>query len=274
MTREETLGAPRKASNATWVGESPAWTAAARLLILASCQILADEAGTHPKIQSTVYMATGKAQAQSRERTQLIILQTAYKLFCRHGFARVALDTVAEQAKVTKRTLSNHFATKDDLLAAALELDTELAAERVHMWGIDPGLNLNAAIDALFGSVKRQPDAAPLRGGYTRIAMELADLPRHPARAVARKQKAFVETWLAGELGKRGVARPKEHARQIQMLFEGAMALTLIHGDPSYARSAADAAKRLLRQPHAARVRPVRRPSSRSPRARRPRSRG
>lgn len=43
-----------------------------------------------------------------------------------------------------------------------------------------------------------------------------------------------------------GLAQPEETARQIKLLLEGCLSLTLIHGDPSYARSAAAAAKAVV----------------------------
>jgi hypothetical protein len=77
--------------------------------------------------------------------------------------------------------------------------------------------------------------------------MELADLPGHPARAIARRHKAAVEDWFARELTKRKISAPKTRAREIMLLLEGTTALMLMHGDPSYAAAAATAAKRLLR---------------------------
>jgi AcrR family transcriptional regulator len=193
-------------------------------------------------------MSTGAERRRSAEQTRRLILETAYKLFYRHGFGRVALDTIADQAKVTKRTLYNHFRSKDDLLAAALEFRSEFAADRVHKWGLDPELDLGGAIDALFANLGRWAGAPRFEGaGYTRIVMELADLPGHPARRIARQQKTFVEDWLAGELERRGAASPRVSAREIQLLLEGAMALMLIHGEARYARAAAEAAKRLVR---------------------------
>jgi AcrR family transcriptional regulator len=170
-------------------------------------------------------------------------------LFYRHGIARVALETIADRAGVTKRTLYYHFRSKDDLLAAALQFRSEFAVARVRRWGISPALDLDGAVDALFDSLGRWAGAPRYEGGgYTRIAMELADLPGHPARSIARQQKSFVEAWLADEFGKRGAADPLQCARQVQILLEGAMALMLIHGDVSYAAAAAQAAKRLIRR--------------------------
>jgi hypothetical protein len=78
--------------------------------------------------------------------------------------------------------------------------------------------------------------------------VELADLRGHPARAIARNHKTAVEQWLADGLATGGVSSQRERAREIMLLTEGAMALMLIHGDRSYAQTAARAAKRLVRK--------------------------
>ena len=61
---------------------------------------------------------------------------------------------------------------------------------------------------------------------------------------------AFIETaveqWLADGLVTGGVTWQRERAREIMLLTEGALALMLIHGDRSYAQTAARAAKRLV----------------------------
>jgi AcrR family transcriptional regulator len=57
---------------------------------------------------------------QTGEATRRAILDAAYELFYRNGYARVGVDEVAARAKVTKRTLYYHFRSKDDLLAEVL----------------------------------------------------------------------------------------------------------------------------------------------------------
>ena len=83
---------------------------------------------------------------------------------------------------------------------------------------------------------------------FTRLAVELGDLPGHPARAIARRAKAATETWLAGLLTKADVVQPRARARDVMLLLEGAMVLTLIHGDRAYIDAAARAAKKLVRR--------------------------
>jgi AcrR family transcriptional regulator len=188
-----------------------------------------------------------KATDGSVKGTRDKILAAAYELFYRHGFVRVALDEIADKAGVTKRTLYYHFRSKDDLLAAALEEHSKLALARIRTWYTTLPDDPVAAIDALFAELGRWAASPKFEGaGYTRLVMELADLPGHPARAVARRHKATVETWLADELKKRNVAAARECARKITILFEGAMTLMLVHGDPSFAGSAAEMGRRLV----------------------------
>jgi AcrR family transcriptional regulator len=188
-----------------------------------------------------------KSKDRGEEGTRQRILAAAYELFYRHGFVRVALDEIADKAGVTKRTLYYHFRSKDDLLAAAMELHSELALVRIRRWGDKLPADPEAAVDALFAELGRWASAPRFEGaGYTRLVMELADLPGHPARMVARRHKVVMEVWLADEFEKRGVQNPREYARRLTVLMEGATASMLIHGDRSYLRSAADMAKRVV----------------------------
>lgn len=183
---------------------------------------------------------------RSATQTRRQILQTAYELFHRKGFARVGVADVAAQAGVTKRTLYNHFRSKDELLAAVLEFHGELALDRIRSFA-DGIVAARDLIAPLFEELARWAGRPRWSGaGFTRLVMELADLPGHPARAIARRHKAAVEAWLAGELARRKVNSATDHAREVMLLLEGAMALMLIHGERGYALDAARAARRLI----------------------------
>jgi AcrR family transcriptional regulator len=185
-----------------------------------------------------------KAGSEGGEGTRQRILAAAYALFYRHGFVRVDLNAIAAKAGVTKRTLYYHFRSKDDLLAAALEVHSELALARIRHWGNRLPPDPVEAVDALFAELGRWASGPNFEGaGYTRIVMELADLPGHPARKIARRHKAVLEIWIADQLNARGVERAHECARRIVVLMEGAVASMLIHGDRSYVRAAAAMAK-------------------------------
>ena len=183
-----------------------------------------------------------------RRLTRQRILDTAYGLFYRRGYSRVGVDAVAAQAGITKRTLYNHFASKDALLAAVLDRQHAMALERIAQWGRRLPRDPRAMLDRLFGDLAGWAAQPRWTGaGFTRLVMELADLPGHPARAIARRHKAAIEAWLAGEFARRQVAGAAERARQTMILLEGCQVMMLIQDDRNYAKIAARAAKRLLR---------------------------
>jgi AcrR family transcriptional regulator len=183
----------------------------------------------------------------SAEQTRRRIIDAAYGLFYRKGFSRVGVDTIAERAGITKRTLYDHFTSKDELLGAVLEFHRQLALTRIQDWGDRLPRDLDAMLDCLFSELARWA-AKPrwVGAGFTRLTMELADLPGHPARAIARRHKAEMQRWLIRELASRGLAAPELCGQEIAILLEGSMVLMLIHGDPKVASAAATAAKRLV----------------------------
>jgi AcrR family transcriptional regulator len=183
------------------------------------------------------------------ELTQRRIIEAAYYLFYRKGFTRVSMDEIAARARLTKRTLYAHFRSKDDLLAATLARYSELDRERFRDVAGRLPAGTAAMIDSFFAQLIEWAGKPRWSGsGFTRIVIELADLPGHPARAIARRAKGFTETWLAELLAERKLPRPRERARELMLLMEGAMALMLIHGDRSYGTAAAQAAKRLAKR--------------------------
>ena len=68
-----------------------------------------------------------KGAGEARER----ILRAAEELFLGHGFGRVTMDELAAELRMSKKTLYQHFASKEELCAAVLErafvvIDAEL----------------------------------------------------------------------------------------------------------------------------------------------------
>lgn len=178
------------------------------------------------------------------------IVDAAYESFWRSGFRRASVDSIAARAGLTKRTVYAYFRSKDDLLAAVLQRYEELAELRLKHIGDRMPSDRMGLIDSFFGQLSGWASATPRwsGSGFTRLVVELADLPGHPARAIARRAKAKTESWLAGRLANARVKNARERAREVMLLTEGAMALTLIHGGRSYIDAAASAAKQLVRQ--------------------------
>jgi AcrR family transcriptional regulator len=178
---------------------------------------------------------------RSRAATRLKIVEGAYELFYSKGFARVSMDAIAASAGVTKRTLYAHYDSKDTLLADVLEHHGALALERIEKWARKLEADPDGAADKLFSELALWSASRSWSGaGFTRLVMELADLPGHPARAIARRHKAAVQARLAAAFGCAAAGA------EVMLLLEGAVTLLLVHGDRRYAEIAAAAAKALI----------------------------
>jgi AcrR family transcriptional regulator len=108
-------------------------------------------------------------------------------VFYKDGFFRAGVDAIAEAAHVTKRTLYYHFDSKDSLLAAVLADQNDLALARIRRWAEKARGEPAEIVAILFAEFEVWAKQAGWTGaGFTRVAMELADMPGHSARVAAR----------------------------------------------------------------------------------------
>jgi AcrR family transcriptional regulator len=182
-------------------------------------------------------------------RTRELILSAAYRLFWRNGFGRAGVDEIAEAAGITKRTLYQHFRSKDDLLAAVLAAQHDLALARFATMMKRISGDGDAIVVGLFAEMAEWSAKPFFAGnGFSRFVYELADLPGHPAREIASRHKAAMVTRLAEILAGAGVADPAACANDVWVVMEGTMLMLLIHRDRRYAEIGAAAARRLLKR--------------------------
>ncbi len=186
--------------------------------------------------------------------TRQRILDNAYRLFYETGFARASMDAIAEAAGITKRTLYQHFDSKDSLVAAVMDKQHALALARIAQWIKSDADSPPAMVAALFDNLARWAASPGWRGsGFSRAAIEFADLPGHPARRAARRHKRAVEDSLREALATRGCADAEKRARELMLLIEGCLNLVLIHDDRSYVAAAEQAALALIERGNACR---------------------
>jgi len=185
--------------------------------------------------------------ARRSDDTKRRILDAAYELFYKGGFARASVDAIADAAGVTKRTLYYHFESKSALIAAVLEIQHELLLARIQRWAAGASADPATMVEVLFSKFAAWAKQDRWQGsGFTRAAMEFARSPAHPARLAARRHKAAVEGWLAEQFALGRIKASRNLARHVMLLIEGCHSLILIHGDPSYADAAGEAARFLV----------------------------
>lgn len=169
------------------------------------------------------------------------ILEAADRLFYGQGIQAVGVDAVANEAGISKRTLYKHYPSKDELVAAYLARRT-LQAIGAEGSPVEQILGLFDGLAKWFGSKR-------FRGcAFVNAVAELSGERQHPAVAVASEHKARRLAHLTGLLKELKADDPAQLAEQIVVLFEGAVAVSMVRGgDPQVAASARDAAMVLLR---------------------------
>jgi len=90
------------------------------------------------------------------------------------------------------------------------------------------------------------------RSGFTRVSMdEIAAATVVTKRTLyyhfESKDALLAEAELIRLLERAGIPRPRECAREIWLLSEGAISMILVHGDRRYAAAAGQAALKLVR---------------------------
>lgn len=175
------------------------------------------------------------------------ILTAANKLFYAEGIRAVSLDTIAEKAGITKKTVYYHFKSKDDLIEAYLASRDQPNLTQFRKWYSDAEGGLPEKVEAIFRQVARAARHPKWKGcGFLRTAGELANMPGHPAMKVGAAHKKKFEAWMAAEFEEAGLANATALARHVVLLLDGAFSTILVHRDAAYAEAAGEAARTLV----------------------------
>ena len=191
------------------------------------------------------------------------ILAAAARCFYRDGIWATGVDALAAEAGVSKRTLYNHFGSKDSVIAAYLrQREDQWQAKLEALWdevGDDPVERVVAHVHAY----ARPVEPERFRGSaFINAAAELAD-DGGEALAVIQHSLDRMQSGLAALLGQAGYEQPEALALRVLYLLEGAVVVGGARRDADVLDDAEQMIRELLDQ-HA--------PSRASAAARRPRT--
>lgn len=166
------------------------------------------------------------------------IAKVAAALFYRDGIHAVGVDRIALEAGVTKRTVYHHYASKDDLIAAALRVSPVITFPR-------DGSPIERILGA-FTALKEFLACTDFRGcPYIFFTAELVDR-NHPARHLVQRRVAQRRAWFSEMARAAGASEPESLAEQLDVLFDGALASGTKREDLRPAEAAIIAARSLI----------------------------
>ncbi len=176
------------------------------------------------------------------KRQQLI--HTAFELFYRNGIHAVGINQILQTSGIAKRTLYNHFASKDELIEAVLDYRDEnfykWLASRVNT--VKPGYDgLNELFDALDDWINNRVDLLTDFHGcfFINTCAEFND-PQHPLHQKCQQHKQRINDLIEKQVIALGINHPTAHTitESISLLKEGAITVAHVQGDLSAAQKA------------------------------------
>ena len=167
------------------------------------------------------------------------ILETADRLFYLQGIRAVGVDTIAAEIGISKRTLYNHFPSKDALISAYLE--------RRFVQPLPSDKPPAEQILGTFDSLERRFSARDFRGCPFVNAVAELGTEDQSVRKIAIAFKESRRLWFRNLLLQLGVADAEGLATQLALLVDGSIAQDLVRNDPAMARAAKEAARVLLK---------------------------
>jgi len=179
------------------------------------------------------------ASLQNKPDMKERILETADKLFYTKGIRAIGVDTIAAEVGISKRTLYNHFPSKDALISAYL-------GRRF----VQPGLSDKPAAEQILGTFDRLERGFASKGfrgcPFVNAVAELGAEDKS-VKKIAISFKESRRLWFRDLLKQLDVADPEALATQLALLVDGSIAQNLVRDDPAMARAAREAARVLLK---------------------------
>jgi len=174
------------------------------------------------------------------------LVDTARRLFTQHGVPHVGINRVIEEAGIARMTLYNHFASKDDLIAAAFEQEVELRRQSIS--AVQDGLEGSfEKVLALFVVALELAGLKGFRGcAFVNLSIEAA-APDSALHSLAKAHKDWILENIKGHLHAGPFSKPESLARQILVLWDGGIVGAYVHQSDTPIHAARDAARALMR---------------------------
>lgn len=174
------------------------------------------------------------------------ILSTASKLFYQYGTQSVGIDRIIAESGVAKMSLYNHFKSKDALIAAWLQAQSEdwraWFQSTVERLSPEP----NGRPLAVFDALQLWFEQPEFRGcPFINATVELVD-SAHPAQSVMVAHREAISSYLLGLVEAAEVSDADAISQQLIILLNGSIVVALMQGDTLAAKQAKQIAISLL----------------------------
>jgi AcrR family transcriptional regulator len=160
-----------------------------------------------------------------------VIVSVALKLFYRNGFNATGIERITKEAGVSKKTLYNHFKSKDELVLATLRKRDELFRNNImreteHLASA-PKDRLLTIFDAHYLWFQEKEFSGCM------FINASAEFSSHddPCHVISAEHKRLVRDYISGQAEQAGVKDSDLLAKQLSLLLEGAIVDAHVSGN-------------------------------------------
>jgi AcrR family transcriptional regulator len=180
----------------------------------------------------------------SQRREHLI--DTAIGLFCEHGYHGTGIDLILDTARVSKKTLYNHFRSKDELIVAALrKYDGVFRNDfmrKVDSLGDTPRDRLIAMFDVIDEWFSKDEFFGCM---FINAIGEYSDKDS-PIRDISKQFKKSMREYIRSLCKQAGAPAPDLLADQLSLIIEGATVTAQVSQMKDAAQTAKSVAVQLM----------------------------
>jgi AcrR family transcriptional regulator len=185
------------------------------------------------------------------EGKKLEIVKYAFDRFYEGGFHATGMEAALAGSGISKRTIYKYFPSKEDLIEAVLRLYSAVIVQQL----FDPVANISDPREQIiaFFDVRKTAGRMLTRGCLGMKAAQEYAGKHEDIVALGRSAAALGESKFLELCKRAGFAEPARLAKQLNLILQGALALSQASGDTSPFLLARDAASAVLEKAAVAR---------------------
>ncbi len=164
--------------------------------------------------------------------TRQRLVDAAIRRFYRDGFRSVGLDQILADVGISKTAFYKHFDCKESLMLAGLEAQNSWLQDTFQtMVREGGGETALGQLHALLDVVETIIESDDFQGCiFVNVSMEFP-LPHEPAHVAAAENKQAIEDFVQTLAVEAGATEPRELARELCLIMEGAYVTRHVTGN-------------------------------------------
>lgn len=171
------------------------------------------------------------------------VVDTALKLFKTNGINSTGVEEIVKTAEVSKKTLYNHFKSKEELVLTALRKDDEIGRNALMKFADQASDDPIQKIMAIFDFYQMWFASHSFKGClFINSAAEIA-VDSEPLKHLCAEHKILIANYIEKLAEQAHANDPKELAKRLNLLLEGAIVYAFVVRDDEAAERAKEMAK-------------------------------